>query len=223
MLSWNVPCRPGTVPWLRGTISYQAPERASGGRRRSNHGAACNVGAGLVLRHGGGERLGEQKLGIAALVEATACLRNDLLRLFSRPDGFEQGAALLRLQPHILAGIALEQEIAAPGRECVGPRLDCVAEAARLRRDEAAGPAVVFNEAHRRALPFELAIATPQQRGRDDLVTVAEDIRPDSSMGSPATRFTAKRPPSTLAYTLVDEVPTTRKVCNRRSIHSTAL
>ena len=28
MQSSNVPCLPGTLPWLRGTISYQAPERA---------------------------------------------------------------------------------------------------------------------------------------------------------------------------------------------------
>ena len=30
MQSSKVPCWPGTVPWLRGTISYQAPARARG-------------------------------------------------------------------------------------------------------------------------------------------------------------------------------------------------
>ena len=28
MQSWKVPCWPGMRPWLRGTISYQAPARA---------------------------------------------------------------------------------------------------------------------------------------------------------------------------------------------------
>jgi hypothetical protein len=175
-----------------------------------------------MLRHGGGERLGEQKLGIAALVEGAACLRNGLLRLFSRPDGFEQGTALLRLQPDILAGIALECEIAAPGRESVGPGLDRVAEAAGLRRHEAADPAVVLDKTHRHALPFQLAIAPPQQRGGDDFVAVAEDVRPDFN-GLAGDALYGKAATVNAGIHVVDEVPTTRKVCNRRSIHSTAL
>ena len=40
MQSWNVPCWPGTLPWLRGTISYQAPDRARG--RSTTNGNSCD-------------------------------------------------------------------------------------------------------------------------------------------------------------------------------------
>ena len=66
MQSSNVPCLPGTVPWLRGTISYQAPRaRALAVGLQGNNRAAREIGSRLGLLHRGRQRLVEQDARIA--------------------------------------------------------------------------------------------------------------------------------------------------------------
>ena len=77
MQSLNVPCWPGVLPWLRGTISYHAPKRARG--RSAISGNSCDrvrsgrnwLSAIAVL-----EFVGQQRCGIAGLQIILAMLQD---------------------------------------------------------------------------------------------------------------------------------------------------
>src|SRR5207237_5551026 len=79
----------------------------------------------------------------------------------------------------LLPGLALEQEVAPPRRERVGPGLDCVGVATGLLRHKSAGPTVIVVMPHRLAVPGRLIVATPQQRCRDDIMAIANYVGPD--------------------------------------------
>src|SRR5262249_36361949 len=98
--------------------------------------------------------------------------------LVARHDVGKQLATLLGLQIEFLPGFALEQEITPPGREAIGPRFDGENVAARRVGDETRGPAIVVVKAHRRAMPTSVAFPPPDERGRDDLVAVQENVGP---------------------------------------------
>ena len=70
MQSSNVPWRPGTVPWLRGTISYQAPARARG-RSAITGMAMLRVRSprGSLAATASREFVGQQDLDIGGAVE----------------------------------------------------------------------------------------------------------------------------------------------------------
>ena len=169
------------MPWLRGTISYQAPARA---RSRS----ATSGTAWLRVRSG---RVSAFAIAAASssveqrcrLGVGGECLRAPLDRRLARSrvarhQLAEQLTALARLKRDILAGVVLEQEFLAPCRELVGPGFDGEQVAAGLRRREPAVPAVVAVEPHRLAPPLGRRSAPPQQRGRDDVVAFAKNIGP---------------------------------------------
>ena len=66
-----------------------------------------------------------------------------------------------------------------PGREFVGPGLDRIDIASGLVRHERSAPAVVAVMGHRRAAPFAVLLAAPDQRRGDHIMAVAIDVGPD--------------------------------------------
>src|SRR5205807_2740767 len=90
----------------------------------------------------------------------------------------KQFPAFLGFQLELLAGFALEQEVAPPAGEGIGPGLDRVDIAGRRGRDETRRPAIISVEAHGRSLPALLAVAAPDERRRDHVVTIAKNIGP---------------------------------------------
>ena len=99
----------------------------------------------------------------------------------------QQRRAFERIEGDVGAGLLLQLETVSPGREFVGPGLDGIVIAARLVRHEASAPAVVAVLRHRRAAPFAVVLAPPDQRGGDDIMAVAVDVGPhfDAFAGDP--------------------------------------
>ena len=173
MQSSKVPCRPGTVPWLRGTISYQAPDarpRPVGDHRDGS--AAGQVAARVACGDGLGEFVREQDLDIRGAVELPLGALDQAFAVgIASVQLAEEFAAFLRLKREIKARLALEQQSLPPGSELVGPGFDRKQIAAGLRRRETAVPAVVAGEsasargANRSRIPSATAVRRPAGRG----------------------------------------------------------
>ena len=132
-----------------------------------------------MVGHDVAERFRQQRLRIAGSVEPAARRLDDRARaLVPRRDVGEQFAALLGFQIELLPGFALEQEVAPPGGERIGPGFDRVNIADRLIGSETCGPAIVVVEAHGPSMPAFLAIAAPDERRRDDVMAIAKNIGP---------------------------------------------
>src|SRR5262252_5146696 len=132
-----------------------------------------------MLGHDVAELLGKEHIGLSGPVEFGARRFEARTRaLVARHDVGKQLAALLGLQVEFLPGFALEQEIAPPAREAVGPRFDGENVTARRVGDETPGPAIIVVKAHRRVMPDSLAFPPPDERGGDDLVAVPENVGP---------------------------------------------
>ena len=180
MQSSNVPCWPGTVPWLRGTISYQAPARARG--RSTMTGMAM-----LRVRSPRGSLAATASASSSASRISTSGTRSNcrrarsMIRLmfasrtFSSPRSSRPSwASRVRTWP----ASRLSSSSFAPCRELVGPGFDRKQVAARLGRGELAMPAVVSGQEHRLAPPVGLGFLPPQQFGRQLIVPFAEQIGP---------------------------------------------
>ena len=87
--------------------------------------------------------------------------------------------ALDGLETQRLRRRLLLADLVEPGAERVAPGLDRELVAGVALERKAAGPAVVVDEAHRRAAPLGLAGNAVEHRGGDLLVAVGEDVGPD--------------------------------------------
>ncbi len=180
MQSSNVPCLPGTLPWLRGTISYQAPARARSRSATSGttwlrvRSGRVSVFAIAAARSSASSNAGSA-LAAKAFAAAIAVLRAAAACGIS---SLSSAMALARFRRHVLAGVLLELELLAPGGEAVGPGLDGEHVPAGLGRRELPVPAVVAVEPHRLTPPLGRALRPPQQRGRDHVVAFAKNIGP---------------------------------------------
>ena len=67
-------------------------------------------------------------------------------------------------------------EVAPEGAELAPPSRDREEMAAGPKQREFAEPAIVDQEAHRRARPLALVGGAPAQFGREHVVTIAEDV-----------------------------------------------
>ena len=197
MQSSNVPWRPGTFPWLRGTISYQAPARAivrSASKREE--GAGGQIGPLLTVDSHGGKLVGQQRYDVAGAVEGCAGAGDHRLRgLAWRLPGRDQRAALARLERDRLPRRPLDQDFAAPGGERVGPRHDAERRGGQPRvGTKRPTPSIVLLVPHRDALPHRVLRQPPIDLGGAHVVPVAEDVGPhlDGFAGHPLDRI----PPS---------------------------
>ena len=222
MQSSKVPCRPGSVPWLRGNISYQAPVRA---RARS----ATSGNSGLQVRSGRGSNSLITSASASSSVVGVGCAVERLQRRLDPPGaraaalhgGLHQGTPFREVETDIGPALALEAIIAPPGRKFARPGLDGEEITAGLGRNERAAPAVVVTQHHRLGVPAPLALAAPPQRRRRDVVTVAEDVRPH---GHDLADDAFDREPATVDHRIdvFDEEPTAgqigfkRRACHRR-------
>src|SRR6266404_4800087 len=138
------------------------------------------VGSRLAFGHGVLQFSGQERSGITGLQIFLALPYNDCGRGVSAELRLRQHArAFDRVEGKVDAGFLLELESVPPGGEFVGPGLDRIDVAPGLVRDEQSAPAVVAVMGHRRAAPFPIALATPDQRRAHHIVPVAIDIRPD--------------------------------------------
>ena len=83
------------------------------------------------------------------------------------------GDPILDFDGNILARVALEQKLLAPGAKSIGPGLDRVEIATWLRRGERAVPAIVRMHLQRFAVPLAVGLSAPEQRSGDDVMSVA--------------------------------------------------
>ena len=153
----SVPARDaGLAAW-----EHLVPGAGARQRRIDHQGktrAAGQVGTGLMVGHDVAERFRQQRLRIAGSVEPAARRLDDRARaLVPRRDVGEQFPALLGFQIEFLPGFALEQEVASPGGERIGPGFDRVNIADRLIGSETCGPAIVVVEAHGPSMPAFLS------------------------------------------------------------------
>ena len=138
------------------------------------------VGPQLALGHGVLQFGGQQRRGVAGLQKILALPQDHRSRGVSAGLRLGQHAgALDRIEGEIGAGLLLQLESVPPGGEFVGPGLDGIDIAAGLVRDERSAPAVVAVMGHRRAAPFAVLLAAPDQRSGHHIMAVAIDIRPD--------------------------------------------
>ena len=180
MQSWKVPCWPGChalaarhhlVP---GAVARPRPVGDKRKQLRSRQ-----VGPRLALGHGGLQFVGQQRRGFAGLQKVLALPQDHGggglsagLRLGQHARAFD------RIEGEVGAGLLLQFEAVPPGGEFVGPGLDRIDIAAGGVGHERAAPAVVAVMGHRRAPPFAVLLATPDQRRGDHIMAVAIDIRP---------------------------------------------
>jgi hypothetical protein len=119
----------------------------------------------LAFGHGDLQFIGQQRRGVTGLQKILALLQDHSGR--GRSAGLRLGQharALKRIQGEVGAGPLLELEAVPPGREFVGPGLDRIDVAAGGVRHERSAPTVVAVMGHRRAMPFAVALAAPDQR-----------------------------------------------------------
>ena len=123
--------------------------------------------------------VGQQRRGVAGLQKILALPQDHGGRGLSAGLRLGQHArAFDGVEGEIGAGLLLQFEAVPPGGEFIGPGLDGIDIAAGLIGHERTAPAVVAVMGHRRAAPFAVVLATPDQRGGDDVMAVAIDIRP---------------------------------------------
>jgi hypothetical protein len=144
------------VPWLRGTISYQAPARD--GFRKVVRQQNFQIGGAIEIPPGAFD---------PALVVRIASV-----------EFVQQFAALLGLESEIKTRLALEQQLFAPCSVLIGPGFDGEQVAAGLGRREASMPPIVARQPHRRTPPIGLGLLSPQQLRGQLIVALAEQIRP---------------------------------------------
>ena len=168
------------MPWLRGTISYQAPARARGRSTIDRNGdAAGQVAARVACSDRLGEVVRQQGFDIRDAVELPPGPVDDPLDVrIANIQLAEKFTAFLGLNSENMARLAVEQHSFAPCRELVGPGFDRKKVAARLRRGELAMPAVVSGQEHRFAPPVGLGFLPPQQFCGQLIVPFAEQIGP---------------------------------------------
>ena len=182
MQSSNVPWWPGTLPWLRGTISYQAPARARGRSAMTGIGDAAGEVAARVARGDGLRPVRRPAGSRRPACGRTRARARSISRLWSTSRALSSPsssrpscASSVRSRP----ASRLSSSCFAPGGELVGPGFDRKQVAAGLRRRETAAPAVVAVEAHRLAPPVGLGFLPPQQLGGQLVVAFAQQIGPD--------------------------------------------
>ena len=169
----------GKRPWLRGTISYQAPAGARPVRHEGKQLRARQIGPRLALGHGGLQLIGQQRRRVTRLQEILALPQDHGGRGLSAGLRLGQHArAFDGVEGEIGTGLLLQFEAVPPGGEFIGPGLDGIDIAAGSIGHERTAPAIVAVKGHRRAAPFAVVLTTPHQRGGDDVVAVAIDIRP---------------------------------------------
>ena len=138
------------------------------------------IGPQLALRHRVLQFVGEQRRGFAGLQEILALAQDH--GGGGRTAGLRLGQharALDGIEGEVGAGLLLQFKAMPPGGEFVGPGLDGIDIASGLVRHERAAPAVVAVMDHRRAAPFAVLLATPDQCAGNHVMAVAIDIRPD--------------------------------------------
>jgi len=91
----------------------------------------------------------------------------------------QQPGALLQLEGHVVADRDLDLDVVAPGGEPVPPGLDHQLVAADTVRLEHGLPMVLVHLPHGDGLPVPRLLGSPAQPGRQDVVAVGVDVRPD--------------------------------------------
>ncbi len=96
----------------------------------------------------------------------------------ARPPLEEKGA-LLQLDRDVLAGGLLHHDVAPPGGEAVGPRLDADFVATHRAGLDGGRPPVVAEVGHGGIAPLGLSLWAPSDPRRQQVVAVAEDVGGD--------------------------------------------
>ena len=91
----------------------------------------------------------------------------------------EQAGALLQLDGDVLARGLLDEDVAPPGAEAVGPPLDAHLVAAEGAGLDGGRPPVVAGVGHGGVAPLGLALRPVRHPGRQQVVPVAEDVGRD--------------------------------------------
>ena len=177
---WNVPCWPGNVPWLRGTISYQAPARAGAIDHEREQLRSRQVGPLLARGHArpsahrsAAARLRRSAVILALLEDHGGC---GLLR---RPALWSAARALERIEADVGAGLLLELEPVPPGCEFVGPGFDGIHIAAGLGRARTSRPSGRCRAGSSARAAIRGRARAPDQCGGNDIMAVAVDVSPD--------------------------------------------
>ncbi len=172
------------------------------------------VGRGDVDGVGGGGEDGGQ-IGVEGVDESAAVVGVDAEGVGRLLQGFpvgrghvvgsalEQAGALLQLDGDVLARGLLDEDVAAPRAEAVGPRLDAHLVAAEGAGLDGRRPPVVAGVGHRRVPPLRLALRPVRDPGREQVVALAEDVGRDGR-GMPDHRL-GRIPPGRCARARVDD------------------
>ena len=197
-------------PSERGKSSYQAENTA---RSRSTHRAMGSDG--VTSTGSGTEARTAARLGWRASTSpppSSAWVRRAWAAFFRglRSDGghvvgppLEQAGALLQLDGDVLPRGLLDEDVAAPRAEAVGPRLDAHLVAAEGAGLDGRRPPVVAGVGHGRVPPLRLALRPVRDPGREQVVAVAEDVGRDGG-GMPDDRL-GRIPPGRCARARVDD------------------
>src|SRR6476659_9162914 len=125
MQSSKVPCLPGTLPWLRGTISYHAPARARS--RSATSGTTwlrVRSGRVSVFPIAAARSSASSNAGSALAAKAFAAAIAVLRAAAACGISSQQRMALARFRRYVLSGVLLELELLAPSGEAVGRGFD---------------------------------------------------------------------------------------------------
>ena len=159
-----------------GSSGERVAKRRSGWRRAAASSASpLERGDPRRLRARALERVPARRAGGARRRPASALLGPGQRRLHEQ-------AALLDLDRHGHAGLALALQPLAPRPERVAPRLDRVGVPAVAEQLDVPRPAVVVDRAHRRLAPLALVVGADEERRVEQVVAVGEDVRGDEQL-----------------------------------------
>ncbi len=185
MQSSKLALLPGSRPWLRGNISYQAAKRAASRSTTISSSRGYRITPSRGAARAITSRLVEDNNSAAWRAAAAALKIAQQLADFGRVAGFglrqrrlDDRPALLELERDVLTGFTFFLEFLAPALEAVGPSFDRVTPQPDPIEIKAPDPAVVVEKGQRRFAPRAILVAVFDD-GAQLVVPVAKQIGPN--------------------------------------------